>query len=375
MAGLVAMLTACSSDELIEAQQDPITFSVSTENVTRAASIATTDALSSFTLYADYKATGGGTTLYLNGGTVTKSTSESTTKWTLSDGDIYWPASGTLDFYAVANNDEKSYTHSTKKVTHSVNSDISKQTDLIYAVTTGQSKPETGTAVALHFRHALSQITFMAKCANAHLKIAISGVKLYGVKGSGTFSLPTSGSTTNDDSNSGAEGTWDTSSTTDVTGYEFSLTTPVNLVGIQAATQLSYTAQNMLLIPTGGATTAWNKSSMKPQSGSSSENTATTIGSYLGLKCIIYNYVKDGENEYTVQLWPNPATSTDPAYIYIPASFNWNIGHKYVYTFNFGGNTTGGYSEDGTQVLTPIDYTVDVKAFFNGTDDNKDVDM
>jgi hypothetical protein len=60
MAGLVAMLTACSSDELIEAQQDPITFSVSTENVTRAASIATTDALSSFTLYADYKATGGG---------------------------------------------------------------------------------------------------------------------------------------------------------------------------------------------------------------------------------------------------------------------------------------------------------------------------
>jgi hypothetical protein len=261
-------------------------------------------------------------------------------------------------------------------VTHSVNSDISKQTDLIYAVTTGQSKPETGTAVALHFRHALSQITFMAKCANAHLKIAISGVKLYGVKGSGTFSLPTSGSTTNEDSNSGAEGTWDTSSTTDVTGYEFSLTTPVNLVGIQAATQLSYTAQNMLLIPTGEATTAWDKSSMKPQSDSSgSENTATTVGSYLGLKCIIYNYVKDGENEYTVQLWPNPATSTDPAYIYIPASFDWKIGHKYVYTFNFGGNTTGGYSEDGTQVLTPIDYTVDVKAFFNGTDDNKDVDM
>jgi len=96
LASLAATLTACSNDELIDAKQDPITFHVSTENMTRATGVMDNNNFKEFTLYADYKATSTDATTqtFLNGCTVEYKDS----KWTLTDGNIYWPASGNPRF-------------------------------------------------------------------------------------------------------------------------------------------------------------------------------------------------------------------------------------------------------------------------------------
>jgi hypothetical protein len=371
LASLAATLTACSNDELIDAKQDPITFHVSTENMTRATGVMDNNNFKEFTLYADYKATSTDNTTttltFLNGCTVEYKDS----KWALTDGDIYWPASGTLDFYAVANNDKDSYNYSngTRTVTHKVAETVANQTDLLYAVTTGQTKTTNSTAgVSLHFRHALSQIAFQAKCTNDHLKIEISEVLLYGVKGEGTLTLPEETTTqdftaTIETSNSKTIGTWVPSTTASVTEYKITGLSTTLTKSSDDATSLS--DNRMLLIPQTTTALAANTA------------IANATGSYLGLKCKIYNYQDDSN---IVPLYPT--SGTDAAYVYIPAKFEWKPGHKYVYTFVFGGTTTGGYDKDGKSVLTPITYSVDVNDFLTITgnqdaseNDEKDAEM
>jgi hypothetical protein len=235
---------------------------------------------------------------------------------------------------------------------------VANQTDLLYAVTTGQTKSTNSTAgVSLHFRHALSQIAFQAKCTNDHLKIEISEVLLYGVKGEGTFTLPKETTTQDftadiETSNSNTIGTWVPSTTASVTKYKITGLSTTLTKSNDDATSLS--DNSMLLIPQ--TTTALT---LPLATGTTFDN---ATGSYLGLKCKISNYQDDSN---LVQLYPT--SGTDAAYVYIPAKFEWKPGHKYVYTFVFGGTTTGGYDENGKSVLTPITYNVDVNTFIDET--------
>jgi hypothetical protein len=367
------LLAACSNDEVIDVKQDPITFNVTTENVarTRAVSISTSTNLEKFTLYANYTASGETTSsTYILGDILKKGTDG---KWGIVGGDRYWP-DGTLDFYAVANNDENSFDFTKKEVTHTVNDEVAKQTDLLYAVTTGKTKSSDATnGVTLNFRHALSQIAFAAKCLNAHLKVTISDVKLANVKNTGTMTLPTTSTTDNynasatDATAPTVVGTWGNPSG-DNKSYSFE--TSATLTGNNStATDLSVKTVDskdvddnyMLLIPQ--KTTAW---------AITDDALSTTTNSYLAVKCKIENYVDD--NTTSVQLWPT--SGTDPAYVYIPVAFDWSGGHKYTYTFIFGstGSTSngGGYDEDGNQVLNSITYKVSVDDFVQ---DSKDITM
>jgi hypothetical protein len=376
---LAAMMTACSNDETIDVRQEPITFNVTTENVTRATSISTASTLSEFKLYADYTDANSKTSTYLNGGTLKKDGD----KWGIEGGEIYWPASGKLSFYAVANNSSGTYTQASKTVTHEVKATVSEQTDLLYAVTADQEKPTTeGTSVTLNFRHALSQIAFQAKNLNSHLKVTISEVTLANVQDKGTLTLPTASTTTSYPNETAGStdilGTWSSLSgnaSYTISGLSKELTgnsdTAIDLSAKTNSDGAAVDDNYMLLIPQSGSdgngTTAWDKT----------EITDKTTGTYLGLKCKIENYVANETN--LVQLWPakssDSSSDDEQAYVYIPVSFDWTAGHKYVYTFIFGASTNGGYDSKGAAVLTPISYTVTVDAFHNKTNDNDNQDI
>lgn len=362
---LAALMTACSNDEIIDVKQEPITFNVTTENVTRADSISTISNLSKFALYADYTIDNK-TTSYLNADTLRASGSS----WIMDGGNSYWPASGTLSFYAIANNDKGSYSKAddgTRTVNLTVAEKVNKQKDLLYAVTANQSKPDNtnNTAVNLNFRHALSQIAFQAKNLNQHLKITISEVMLGNVYGTGTLTLPTNSTTASvPDTSDGTVGTWSFASGA-TTSASYSFEVSAELKGnSETATDLSAKTVNskavddnyMLLIPQ--KTTKWDAKSTITET--------TTTGSYLALKCKIENYVSDDVSSVT--LWPSSGTASQ-AYIYIPVDFDWLAGHKYVYTFIFGSTTNGGYDGNGKSVLTPITYSVSVNGFTTGSED------
>jgi hypothetical protein len=377
--GVAMLLAACSNDEVIEMKQDPITFNVTTENVTRtrADSISTTNNLNKFIMYAYYNAgtESAETTTYIKCDTVKKNKGT----WSVVGGNRYWPSSGNLDFYAVANNDKDAYTYNngTVTVTHAVNETVNKQTDLLYAVTKGMNKTANeANGVSFNFRHALSQIAFSAKCLNAHLKVTISEVKLANVKGKGTLTLPENSTTTRYDASAtsstkpadGTIGTW--VSEGDATSYSFTLDKNVELKGkVDNAKNLSEKKDSnnkdvydnyMLLIPQ--TTTAWTTTA----------ESATAIegatGSYLAVKCKIENYVDDNT---TVRLWPKlDDTKNELDYVYIPVKFVWSAGHKYTYTFIFGDSSSsegGGYDNQGNKVLSTVKYTITVDDFIDET--------
>lgn len=386
--GVAMLLAACSNDEVIEMKQDPITFNVTTENVTRtrADSISTTNNLNKFIMYAYYNAgtEDAKTTTYIYCDTVKKNKET----WSVVGGNRYWPSSGNLDFYAVANNDKDAYKYDKDKgtvtVTHAVNETVNKQTDLLYAVTKGMNKTSNETnGVSFNFRHALSQIAFSAKCLNAHLKVTIREVKLANVKGKGTLTLPTSSTTPQYNASAtsptkpadGTIGTWALSNE-DATSYSFTLDNNVELKGkVDNAKNLSEKKDSndkdvydnyMLLIPQ--TTKAWATTAEK----------ATAIkddkdkGSYLAVMCKIENYVDDNT---TVRLWPKlDDTENDLDYVYIPVKFDWSAGHKYTYTFIFGDSSSssegGGYDDQGKKVLSTVKYTITVDDFIDETAEN-----
>lgn len=75
---------------------------------------------------------------------------------------------------------------------YTVNTEVEKQTDLMYAVAKGVTSKTFRGDVSLNFRHALSQICFTARNDNPNLSdIEILSIELGGVKGRGTYLFPT----------------------------------------------------------------------------------------------------------------------------------------------------------------------------------------
>jgi len=164
----------------------------------------------------------GGTTKYIDGSTVSYADS----KWSFDDGKHYWPASGSLNFFAHSPN-ELTNTHCTfdpepydaednpdgysedcprivcsaLPVAFTNNADNTKE--LIYAYTPAQNKAEQGaTGVTMTFKHPFARIYF--KLAASHPNITINSItfKTLKNKGSCTFNGTTTtwtltGATTN----------------------------------------------------------------------------------------------------------------------------------------------------------------------------------
>ena len=402
--GTLAVLTlaACSKDEVIQQNpNDEISFSVVTNKaVSRAA-----DGYCNLTKPANMVVSA----LYTTDGSTWKTyfTNETYTKGTGSIYAItgsalrYWPDLGTdadnvkMKFFAMVNATPAwDGTTGMKVENFTVESTVSAQKDVLYAVQEVEKKPDG--AQAINFRHALSKIEFKAKNENKNIYVEISRVKVCNVnsKGNFKFSASTVGNIDIHESTGSypAEvGKW--SAWADLTSYETAAFGPVKLSQKkyegetlktpEEAAEASpltisgeYNANTMYLLPqkfelytgTGtddpNLTNVWNGSG-KPES-----------GAYFLVETKIQNVAAGNGTRAAVDdvyLWGNSTTAKYIA-VPMPKETNWEPGKRYVYTFVFTTDGNGGTDpEKGEPVLVPIKLNVTVDDFVDGG--NKDVTM
>ena len=77
-------------------------------------------------------------------------------------------------------------------LTYTVAAAEANQADLIVAQRTSQDATSNNGSVALNFNHALSQILFSAKCANADFTAVVKTIELSGIQNAGTYTFATS---------------------------------------------------------------------------------------------------------------------------------------------------------------------------------------
>lgn len=173
-----------------------------------------------------------------------------------------------------------------------VDDDASKQRDLMYAVAKDINKKTTNGTVSLHFRHALSRISFTTQNCNPALEeIKINSIELGGVKGKATYYYPessTEGGVKVDFRNSN-EGRW---------------------IFASDATEKSYIIEdpNMCMY-------------LIPQTADARMRQSDSEGGYIKL---------------TIAKTPKGATMANPPEtVYLPLSIEWQEGRSYVYTISW----------------------------------------
>ena len=253
---------------------------------------------------------------------------------------------------------------------YTVGTDVSKQHDLLYAVTTVEEKPTPGVQ-EINFRHALSQIEFQAKNSNSTIHVEICGVSVVNVNNKGTFKFSADTDenynihTTPSGSEPASVGTWsawDDKETYAVTFNPTVIGTGATSLTVANDGEKEYSTNTMYLIPQ--AIIPWNKTDhAKP-----TEDPAK--GTYFLVKAKIWNIAAtDGVFNSTtdVQLWGSGSSmnASGAKDIAVPAnSITWAPGKRYVYTFEFTASGNGG-TDPGTghEVLTPIKLSVTVDDF------------
>lgn len=362
---MALVLVSCSRDEVIEINRDSdeIRFGVVTDAATRAADVYCNNNLpGAFNVWAKYN-----NATYIDGDLIQKDG----TAWVNKSGVRYWPKTGNVTFYAQVNagtafrwNDGdptiKDYT---------VDTDVTKQNDLLYAV---KSQGRSDDPVTLNFRHALSQIVFQARNTNANLYVEIKGVTICKLGNVNTFTYNSAdtdnnivnhtGTTgTTIDYDDGSWGTWAPLNGGD-TDYLVEFTpVPVpgnNDVRYLTKTDKEFSPNAMLLLPQ--TTTAWVPATDNGTPGKQN-------GTYFLVDCKICNVAGGNYASSDVVLWEGPAA--------VPVTINWEQGKKYIYTFVFG-NGNGGYdpvpdpdpdpddpNPDPEPVLIPITFEVTVDDF------------
>lgn len=126
-------------------------------------------------------------------------------EWLFSDGKHYWPAEGSLDFFAYMPAEKPSYIST---ITYVVSAEPavpapqftcaalplsdtgqSSNKEFVYALTTGQSKAAQGsTGVTLNFKHPLARITLQWSAAD-HTGITINSIAFKNIKNNGTCTI------------------------------------------------------------------------------------------------------------------------------------------------------------------------------------------
>ena len=408
--GTLAVLTlaACSKDEVIQQNpNDEITFSVTTNKaVSRAA-----DGYCNASLPGDFQvwAEVDGKNYFAKERYVFETGSTNT--YVISGAVRYWPESTTqkINFYAACNigtgsESEISIKDWDKTTTatpaskviegYTIENDVTKQKDLLYAVVKDATRPAgTEGKIAINFRHALSQIEFMAKNENPNIYVEISQVKVCQVNSKGDFTFP---STTDGNINkhdftgtypaASKVGTWANQSI--LADYETTTFTPAvplsersyedngTLTSPSAPSAASglttkddsgkeYSSNTMYLLPQ--EPSVWNPTTNNtPGAGK---------GAYFLVKTKIWNVAAgDGKRAESseIVLWGD--TNGKDIAVPFPASTKWEPGKRYVYTFKFTTTGNGGYNpSDGEPVLIPIKLEVTVDDFVKGID--KDVEM
>ena len=392
---------SCSNEEVVSVNNDAneIKFTAVAENATRAQNVfCNVNLPKEFHVWAAVN-----NKQYFEGVKYTRV--GETTKYTAAGGEVhFWPAEA-VDFYAVTEENTGTPTTyydwaTTDASLHKFNwnaagsstitwetrsTDATAQTDLLYAYTRKSRSEATDGTVGINFRHALSQIVFKALNTNPTIKVEIDQVEIVNVTNKGTFTMPTGVTDTPYEDHTTAEnyvntgvGSWDNygsyNQTYTTTKFASAITVAydgsaspkaVNLTDEVGTNNPNKThplvKHSLLLIPQ--TTTKWART----EAGKKDPDAEGQTGSYFKVWCKIWNVSGvDGEAGANLLLWGNDANTTKP--VYIPIAAAWDPGKKYIYTFKFGSNTTGGYDDKGDPVLIPISFTVSVDDFAEVTE-------
>ncbi|MCC8177053.1 MAG: fimbrillin family protein [Bacteroidales bacterium] len=372
----MALVSSCSNDEMTAmSETDAIHFGVTTGAVSRATDVYCNANLpGEFQVWAKY--TNGATwSTYIDGDRIVNNNGT----WENDNTPRYWPKTGSLDFYALSNDQGCWDWNSGSPVIRDfeVNTDVASQVDLLYAVKGGQTKPtNASTKVILNFRHALSQVVFQAKNINPKVYVEVEGVTICNVAGKGSYTLASASTDGNTSEHSGAgnyetagRGSWALFQSATSYGVNFPT---VALEGDAAASAVSLTnsdetarayANTMMLLPQ--STNAWDpERNARP---------ADSNGTYFLIKCKVWNVSGDRYTPADVAIWEGQDHGA--ANVAVPVALNWQEGKKYVYTFIFGKGA--GYNpnpDDPTPepVMVPITFDVTVDDFVNA---DQDVDL
>lgn len=391
---------SCSNEEVVSVNNDAneIKFAVVSENATRAQNLfCNINKPTNFHVWASV-GDGAAAKQYFKNASYTYNG----TAFVIDGTDLrYWPTESVpVDFFAVTEETTKAvadpasdavYNDWSTGFTWNITSastidwttsstDATAQTDLLYAYTRKKRSEATKGTVNINFRHALAQIVFAAKNTNKTIDVEIDQVEVVNIAETGQFTMPYGAENVTDGNvdkhktpagtyPSAGVGSWNIQDLTKNTSANQTYTTtqwtpatkvtsdPILLTDdVLTTDDHNKFERSLLLIPQ--KTTAWNKTG-KP---------AAQTGSYFRVWCRIKNVsgAVDGADLY---LWGSDAATVA---VNIPFDANWEPGKKYIYTFSFDGNTTGGYDENGDPVLIPISFKVTVDDFVKV---DKNVDM
>ena len=302
----------------------------------------------------------------------TTSTFNSATKY-------YWPAAGTLDFFAytpaVKDGELARPNYTTFTVTPSTT--VAEQLDLVFANTDGKTKNGVynttqhygADGIPINFRHAQSKIVVKVKnSVLSNLKFEITGMKIVNVDGSATFTYNDAAAPTGDENtdNTGTlkVGDW-TNNANDRTAVYTTAFSP-NIVSAKQDDSQFLNGEgtigtededlNMILIPqtTEDATTVYSAAALN----------APYSGSYIALKMVI----KDNVNNIVIAD-ATTDVSTVNKWAMWPVKFEWEPGKKYTYVIDLAG---GGYWELNDDTDSDLDPILDgaVIKFVSVTVDN-----
>ena len=320
--------------------------------------------------------------------------------WSIDGFKRYWPATGTLSFYATNVQSKNLGTDGGKVdvnmstapygITYTPPTAADNQIDIIYSVAKNQTKPASG-ITALNFRHAVSLISFKAANKIPHAQITIESISINNVATAGSFAFPDADTQPNTEKHDGT-GTAPTVASTgkwsnlqypaarNNSGRYFT-TTPLS--GTIVMKVKDETVKNLTDFTTSGTKeTNYNKTLMLiPQTraawtpATAKSAFAQTAGAYLTIKCKIQNIALETATEPSatdIYIWDDGKGGTKE--LAIPLDVNWEAGKKYIYTITFNGKGSGGYDPDnGGEVLIPINLTATIHTADDGGSPSIDV--
>lgn len=268
-------------------------------------------------------------------------------KWDYNDAadKKLWPAeTGKLNFQAVSPSDYGTIINTPADnvaalgMTITVPNVVENQKDLVFGHAESKTYASNATVVPLTFEHALSQVVFQGKVAEAGITATIKGVKVCNVKNSASVGYL--GAIDGENDQYRALAVTNIADTKD--SYPIGMLNGADVVlNTTTTSDLCAVSGALIMIPQSGAT-PWD-----PTAGSIAD--ANTAGqTYLEIECKIKYNDKD---DYIL--------GSADAYgkIYVPFTIDWAIGKKYTYVLNFG-TGSGGYDEDGQELMNYITYSV-----------------
>ena len=322
---LIPLLTACSSDggdtpdapvPSVPADGSPITFDITQDDdqsQTRSTMLEGVSDLQSLGISVTSKINSVPSQAYFSGERLTYNTDD---YWEMHQ--YYWIPDTPLDFYARAPYDNSNVgTQTGNSFSYEIPETIVDQRDTMY---NQYKKGQTGDAanVILHFKHALSALSFKARTTSPAMSVIVNGITIHNLTRKGTFTYPT-GSTCDENGNV----------TENICSWVLGAQTDVQEAGI-IETELSSDEEARSVMAENGVMM------VMPQTLTGS----ITSGSYLTIECKLMDtglYLAGSATEWGT--------------VYVPFDFTFEQGKHYTVTLEFG----VGFNAEGIKNQIRID--------------------